>query len=199
MRGGGVAIIEHNSIRLNDTPLKIKNFSSFKCIGSVIISSHSTFKLLVIYRPSLSSISKFFTELASLLECHTSSSIDLFFLGDFNIKIESFITTLKIFKNCYKILVCLSMPSLLHIILVIFSILLLKMCHLNLISVHFVLRLVSLTTKQFVLILTLLSRILRTKMLLNLASFNSMIFVAFVLQSLKQLLSHLLMLLFIPV
>ena len=85
MRGGGAAIIKHNSI--NHTSIKTKIFSFFECIGWVITSPHSTFKLFVIYRPPSSSIFKFFTKLESLIECHISSSIDLFFLGDFNIKI----------------------------------------------------------------------------------------------------------------
>ena len=87
MRGGNVAIIKHNSI--NHTPIKTEIFSSFECIGSEITSSHSTFKLFVLYRPPSSSISKFFTEFESLTECHISSSIDLFFLGYFNIKIDN--------------------------------------------------------------------------------------------------------------
>ena len=45
MLGGGVAIIKYNSI--NHTPIKTKNLSSFECIGSVITSSHSAFKLLL--------------------------------------------------------------------------------------------------------------------------------------------------------
>ena len=48
MSGGGITIIKHNSI--NHTPIKTKNFSSLECIGSVITSSHSVFKLFAIYR-----------------------------------------------------------------------------------------------------------------------------------------------------
>ena len=59
MSGGGITIIKHNSI--NHTPIKTKNFSSLECIGSVITSSHSVFKLFAIYRSPLSSITKFFT------------------------------------------------------------------------------------------------------------------------------------------
>ena len=80
--------------------------------------------------------------------------------------IISMITTLEILKNCYKILVCLSMSSFLHTIMVTFLIWLLQMFHLNLISIHFVLIFISLTTKQFVLILTFQSHILRKKLLL---------------------------------
>ena len=80
MRSGNVVIIKHNAI--NHTPIKTQNFSSFECIGSVITSSHSSFKFFI-YRPLSSSISKFFTEFESLLKCHIPSSIDLFFLGDF--------------------------------------------------------------------------------------------------------------------
>ena len=49
MQVGGIAIIKHNSI--NPSLLKTENFSSFKCIGSEITSSHSTLKLFVIYHP----------------------------------------------------------------------------------------------------------------------------------------------------
>ena len=73
IRDGGIAIIKHNSINL--TPIKTGSFSSFKCIGSLITSSHSAFKLFVIYRPPSSSISIFFTEFESLIECHISSNI----------------------------------------------------------------------------------------------------------------------------
>ena len=85
--GGGIAIIKHNSINL--TPIKTDSFFFFKCIGSVITSSYSAFKLFVIYFPPSSSISTFFTEFESLIECHISSNIDLFFFGDFNIKINN--------------------------------------------------------------------------------------------------------------
>ena len=50
---------------------------------------YSIFKLCVIYRPPSSFISTFCTEFESLLECHISSSIELFFLGDFNINIDN--------------------------------------------------------------------------------------------------------------
>ena len=87
IRGGGIAIIKHYSIHLN--PIKTGSFSSFECIGAVITSSYSAFKLFVIYRPPSSSVSTFFTEFKSLIEWHISSNIDLFFLGDFNIKIDN--------------------------------------------------------------------------------------------------------------
>ena len=52
-------------------------------------SSYSSFKLFVIYSPSSSSISIYFTEFESLIECHISSTTGLFFLGDFNIKTDN--------------------------------------------------------------------------------------------------------------
>ena len=55
----------------------------------MITLSYSVFKLFVIYRPPSPSISTFFTKFESLLECLISSNIDLFFLGDFNIKIDN--------------------------------------------------------------------------------------------------------------
>ena len=39
IRGGGIAIIKHNSINL--TIIKTGSFSSFECIGSVIIHHHT--------------------------------------------------------------------------------------------------------------------------------------------------------------
>ena len=55
----------------------------------MITSSYYSFKLFVIYRPLSSSISTFFTEVESLSKRHISSNIDLFFLGDFKIKIDN--------------------------------------------------------------------------------------------------------------
>ena len=106
IRGGGIAIIKHNSINL--VSIKTCSFSFFEWIGSVIISLYFAFKLFVIYRPPSSSISTFFTEFESLIECHISLNIDLFFLGDFDIKIDnrlSTITTLNILTNFYIILI----------------------------------------------------------------------------------------------
>ena len=87
IRGGGIAIIKHNSINL--TPIKTGSLSSFECIGSVITLSYSAFKLFVIYHPPSSSILTFFTKFESLIECHILSNIDLFFLDDFKIKIDN--------------------------------------------------------------------------------------------------------------
>ena len=86
LRGGGVAIINHNSI--HHTAISIPSFSSFECIGSIITSSNSSFKLFVVYRPPSLPIANFFTEFESLLEFQIASNIDLFFIGDFNIHIE---------------------------------------------------------------------------------------------------------------
>ena len=44
-RGGGVAIINYNSI--HHTAISIPSFSSFECISSVITSSNSSFKLFL--------------------------------------------------------------------------------------------------------------------------------------------------------
>ena len=88
MRGGGFFIIKHNFISL--TPIKVESFSFFECISSVITSLHSAFKLFVIcivyHRLPFP---HFFTEFKSLLKCHISPNIDLFFLGDINIKIDN--------------------------------------------------------------------------------------------------------------
>ena len=63
-RSGGVAIINHNSI--HHAAISIPSFSSFECIGSVITSSNSSFKLFVVYRPPSLPIANFFTEFESL-------------------------------------------------------------------------------------------------------------------------------------
>ena len=83
--GGGVAIINHNSIHQTAS---IPSFSSFECIGSVNTSSNSSFRLFVVYRPPSLLIANFFDEFESLLELRTASNIDLFFIGDFKIHIE---------------------------------------------------------------------------------------------------------------
>ena len=85
-RGGGVAIINHNSI--HHTVMSIRLFSSFECIGSVIASSNSSFKLSVLYRPPSLPIANFFPEFKFLCGLQIASNIDLFFIGDFNIHIE---------------------------------------------------------------------------------------------------------------
>ena len=85
-RGGGIAIINHNST--HHTAISIPSFSSFECIGSVITSSNSSFKLFVIYRSPSLPIANFFTEFESLLELQIASNVDSFFIGDFNIHIE---------------------------------------------------------------------------------------------------------------
>ena len=59
-RGGGVAIINHKSV--HHTYVSAPVFSTFECVGSVITSSYSSFKLFVVYRPPSSSMSTFFTE-----------------------------------------------------------------------------------------------------------------------------------------
>ena len=56
---------------------------------SVITSSYFTFKLFVTCRPPSSSISIFFTEFEFFIECYISSYIDLFFLDNFDIKIDN--------------------------------------------------------------------------------------------------------------
>ena len=85
-RGGGVAIINHNSIHLS--AISIPLFSSFECIGSVNTFFISSFKLFVIYWPPSSPFAYFFTEFESLLELQIASNIDSFFIGDFIIHIE---------------------------------------------------------------------------------------------------------------
>ena len=47
-RGGGVAIINHKSV--HHTHVSTPVFSTFECVGSVITSSNSSFKLFVVYR-----------------------------------------------------------------------------------------------------------------------------------------------------
>ena len=87
-RGGGVAIINQKSI--HHTFVSTPVFSTFECIGSVITSSNNSFKIFVVYRPSSSSMSKFFTEFESLLEFHISSKFFFIFVSDFNIHVDDF-------------------------------------------------------------------------------------------------------------
>ena len=55
---GGVAIINHKSV--HRTHVSTPVFSTFECVGFVITSSNSSFKLFVVYRPPSSSMSTFF-------------------------------------------------------------------------------------------------------------------------------------------
>ena len=85
-RGEGVAIINHNSI--HHIAISILSFSAFECNGSVITSFNSLFILFIVYRlPSLTT-TNVFTEFELLLELQITSSIDLFFTGNFNIYIK---------------------------------------------------------------------------------------------------------------
>ena len=94
----GVAIIKHNSI--NHTPIKTENLSSFECIGSVNTSSHSTFKLVVIYHSPSSSISKFLPNFNPYLNAISRQVLTCSFLAiSISILIISTITTFKILKN----------------------------------------------------------------------------------------------------
>ena len=98
MRGGGVVIIKHNFI--NHIPIKTENFSSVECIGSVITSSQSTFKLFVIYCPPLSSISKFLPNLNPYLNVISCQVLTCSFLAISTSKlIISMIKTLNISKK----------------------------------------------------------------------------------------------------
>ena len=60
-RGGGVAMINHKSV--HHTHVSTPVFSTFECVGSVINSSNSSFKLFVVYRPPSSSMSTFLLNL----------------------------------------------------------------------------------------------------------------------------------------
>ena len=108
-RGGGVAIINHKSV--HHTHVSTPVFSTFECVCSVITSSNSSFKLFVVYRPTSSSMSTFFTEFESLLEFHISANIDLIFVGDFNIHIDDlndvnsihFLELLNTFNLCQHV------------------------------------------------------------------------------------------------
>ena len=105
----GVAIINHKSV--HHTHVSTPVFSTFECVGSVITSSNSSFKLFVVYRPPSSSMSTFFTEFESLLEFHISANIDLIFVGDFNIHIDDlndvnsihFLKLLNTFNLCQHV------------------------------------------------------------------------------------------------
>ena len=104
-----VAIINHKSV--HHTHVSTPVFSTFECVGSVITSSNSSFKLFVVYRPSSLSMPTFFTEFESLLEFHISASIDLIFVGDFNIHIDDlndvnsihFLKLLNTFNLCQHV------------------------------------------------------------------------------------------------
>ena len=85
-RGGGVAILHHNSLK--SSSLILPSFSTFECMGSVISTGNTSFKLFVIYRPPSTSISSFFDELESLLEQHIASATELILTGDFNLHVD---------------------------------------------------------------------------------------------------------------
>ena len=105
-RSGGVAIINHKFV--HHTHVFTPVFSTLECVGSVITSSNSLFKLFVVYRPPSSSTSTFFTEFESLLEFHISANIDLIFVGDFNIHIDDLndVNFIHFFKLLNKFILC---------------------------------------------------------------------------------------------
>ena len=86
MRSGGLAIISHKSI--HHTSISMPVYSTFECIGSSVSLSTFSVKIFTIYRPSSSSISAFCAEFKSLLKHHTTSNVNLIFVGDFNIHID---------------------------------------------------------------------------------------------------------------
>ena len=97
-RGGGVAIINHKSV--HHTHVSTSVFFTFKCEGSVITSSNSSFKLFAVYRPPSSSMSTFFTEFESLLEFHISANIDIH-IDDLNdVNSSHFLKLLNTFNLC---------------------------------------------------------------------------------------------------
>ena len=83
-RGGGVAIINHNSI--HHTAISIPSFSSFKCIGSVIVLSNLSFKHLLYIDRLLSLLPTFLLNLNRYLNFKLLLVL-IYLFGDFNIHI----------------------------------------------------------------------------------------------------------------
>ena len=107
-RGGDLAIINHKSVHHAHVSTLV--FFTFECVGFVINSSNSSFKLFVVYRPPSSSMSTFLLNL-NLLEFHISANMDLIFVGDFNIYIDdlndvnsiNFLKLLNTFNLCQHV------------------------------------------------------------------------------------------------
>ena len=89
-RGGGVAIIARNNLKLKSN--QSKGFKSFEHM-EVTLFSASLVRLFLIYRPPVSAkdqhtITDFMEEFATFLEYATLQSGNLILLGDFNIHVD---------------------------------------------------------------------------------------------------------------
>ena len=89
-RGGGVAVIYQDSIKLMDVTTQFKQFSSFESIVLSAVINRESVWFFTIYRPPPSKtnniqMSQFIPEFTEFLESSLLKANHLCFLGDFNI------------------------------------------------------------------------------------------------------------------
>ena len=90
-RGGGVAIIYHSRLNIQNTPA-LRQYTSFEAIDCDIVSSQPV-KLFVLYKPPPSPNNSlthnlFITEFNDYLELHIATTKQLVLHSDFNIHIN---------------------------------------------------------------------------------------------------------------
>ena len=90
-RGGGVAVIYHSRLNIQNTPA-LHQYTSFEAIECDIVSSQPV-KLIVLYKPPPSSSNGlthnlFISEFTDYLELHIATTKQLVLLGDFNIHVN---------------------------------------------------------------------------------------------------------------
>ena len=85
-KGGGIAVIYRSFLKIVQISLPV--FTSFEAL-CVKLSCSSSFFILTIYRPPLSNINTFMSELSLLLEDFASSPSELLINGDFNIHVDN--------------------------------------------------------------------------------------------------------------
>ena len=90
-RGGGVAIIYHSRLNIQNTPA-LHQYTSFEAIECDIVSSQPV-KLIVLYKPPPSpnnglTHNLFITQFTDYLELYIATTKQLVLLGDFNIHIN---------------------------------------------------------------------------------------------------------------
>jgi hypothetical protein len=90
-RGGSVAIVYRDTFRSFDSEAvkAAGDCTSFELTGTMFCVNSVSIDFLVIYRPPLNCINRFFTEFTSLLERLSSSTKETMPMGDFNIHVDN--------------------------------------------------------------------------------------------------------------
>lgn len=85
---GGVAVVASSGWSLSPLPLG-SSPSTFEVVASHLMASNRRFAVIVVYRPGSQQItSKFFDELAAILEQLAVLNVELYVVGDFNVRLD---------------------------------------------------------------------------------------------------------------